>query len=176
MMLAELFVLGGIFNPMNAVGTHVTTTAMPPDDRLDESSEPGLLEVATGYPHGEPGVHPRWLHAIRATSLFTVAKLYVFDYAAQFDARSVFMATGAKGDSYEPATRFYGQLGRPRDRLVLTENNYVDRLELDEPTTRAVDGIDAFFPGHTWRAAGRARLSLDDLTSAAGAPAPTETR
>jgi len=140
-----LFVLGGVFNLLNLVGINVKTTAIPPEDKLDDNSDPGILEVATFYPKGKPGFHPRWINAISATSLSTVAKLYVFDYADRYSDIPVFMATGERGYSYEPAMRFYDQLDGPRERLVLAENNHVDFYYKDEPTTRAVDGIDAFF-------------------------------
>lgn len=142
------FVLGGIFNLLNTLGVNLKAPAIPPEDKLGEDSDPGLLEVATYYPEGKPGFHPRWLNAISATSLSSVAKLYVFDYADRFDDIPVFMATGEQGYSYEAAARFYEQLGGAKEKLVLPEHNHVDFYYKDEPTDRAVEGVDAFFREH----------------------------
>ena len=55
------------------------------------------------------------------------------------------MATGEKGYSYESAMRFFDQLGGVKEKLVLADFNHVDFYYKDDPTDRAVDGIDEFF-------------------------------
>ena len=104
-----LFVLGGIFNILNFFGLNIKSTAIPSEDKL-ESADQGVQEVGSYYPEGKPGYHPRWVNGISATGLSSIAKLYVFNYADKFNNIPVFMATGKKGYSYEPAMRFYNKL------------------------------------------------------------------
>ena len=139
-----IYVIGGIFNLLNFFGINVKMPAIPPEDKLEKAAD-GVKEVATYYPEGKIGYHPRWENAISAVSLPGVAKLHVFNYSDKFDHIPVFMATGEKAYSYEPAMRFYNSLKGPKESLILDEANHVEFYWKDEYADQAVEGIDEFF-------------------------------
>ncbi len=139
-----IYVIGGIFNLLNFFGINVKSTAIPGEDKLENASQ-GVKEVATYYPEGKVGYHPRWENAISATSLPGIAKLHIFNYADKFDNIPVYMATGEKAYSFEPAMRFYNSLNGPKDSVVLKEANHVEFYWKEEYADQAVEGMNEFF-------------------------------
>ncbi|MEM6430362.1 MAG: alpha/beta hydrolase, partial [Deinococcota bacterium] len=142
-----IYVIGGILRLLNFFGINVKSTAIPDEDKLENASQ-GMKEVATYYPKGKVGYHPRWKNAISATSLPGIVKLHIFNYANKFDYIPVYMVTGEEAYSFEPAMRFYNSLKGPKDSLVLKEANHVQFYWKDEYADQAVEGMDAFFKSY----------------------------
>lgn len=144
---STIYVVSGVFVLLHALGLNLKTRAIPPEDKL-ENAPAGMDEVATYYPEGKRGHHPRWINAVSATSLPGIASLHIFDYANKFAKIPVFMATGAAAYSYEPAVRFYDALKGPKESLVIDDANHVEFYWKDAYADKAVDGIDRFFKEH----------------------------
>ncbi|TNE51815.1 MAG: alpha/beta hydrolase [Deltaproteobacteria bacterium] len=140
-----IYVIGGITKFLSFFGINLKAPSIPPEDKLTEGTFQGLLEVATYYPEGKVGYHPRWKNSIAVASLPGVAKLDINNDVDRFDEVPVFMVSGENAYSLEPAMRFYNALNGPKDSVVLKDANHVEFYWKHEYADQAVACMNTFF-------------------------------